>query len=179
MRKKGFTLIELLAVIIILAVIALISTPIVLNVVDNAKKQANKNSAYGLLDAARLYYAESLLDSSKTGIDGTTNLLNEIKVSGDRPDSGNLYIRSTGQIALAVIYDDVCFIKLFNENDIKELDNNDECKIAEAEVYTPTNPNIIVSNYNVFYEDGIARVKINFDSKEGVKNYYSVDNGVT
>ena len=43
MKKKGFTLIELLAVIIILAVIALIATPIVLNVVDNARKSANKD----------------------------------------------------------------------------------------------------------------------------------------
>ena len=65
MNKKGFTLIELLAVIIILAVIALIATPVVLNVVENAKKQANKNSVYGLLDGAKLYYAESLLDTNK------------------------------------------------------------------------------------------------------------------
>ena len=65
-NKKGFTLIELLAVIIILAVIALIATPIVLNVVDNARKSANKDSAYGLLDSAKLYYMESLLDESKS-----------------------------------------------------------------------------------------------------------------
>ena len=43
--KKGFTLIELLAVIIILAVIALIATPVVLNVVENARVEAAKNSA--------------------------------------------------------------------------------------------------------------------------------------
>ncbi len=40
MKKNGFTLIELLAVIIILAVVALIATPIVLNVVDDARKSA-------------------------------------------------------------------------------------------------------------------------------------------
>ena len=33
MKKKGFTLIELLAVIVILAVIALIVTPAVLNII--------------------------------------------------------------------------------------------------------------------------------------------------
>ena len=32
-RKKGFTLIELLAVIVILAIIALIATPIILNMI--------------------------------------------------------------------------------------------------------------------------------------------------
>ena len=67
-KRSAFTLIELLAVIIILAVIALIATPVVLNVVDNARKEANKNSAYGLLDATKLYYAESLLDISKQDI---------------------------------------------------------------------------------------------------------------
>ena len=33
MKKKGFTLIELLAVIVVLAIIALIATPIVMNVI--------------------------------------------------------------------------------------------------------------------------------------------------
>jgi len=33
MKKKGFTLVELLATIVILSVIALIATPIVLNVI--------------------------------------------------------------------------------------------------------------------------------------------------
>ena len=41
--KKGFTLIELLAVIIILAIVALIATPIVLNVVNSAKDSAMRS----------------------------------------------------------------------------------------------------------------------------------------
>lgn len=43
--KKGFTLIELLAVIVILAVIALIAVPIILNIVDDSKKSAARESA--------------------------------------------------------------------------------------------------------------------------------------
>ena len=39
-KKQGFTLIELLAVIVILAVIALIATPIILNVIEDSKKGA-------------------------------------------------------------------------------------------------------------------------------------------
>ena len=48
-RGKGFTLIELIAVLVIMAVIALIVTPLVLNVVRKAKDSANKRSidAYG------------------------------------------------------------------------------------------------------------------------------------
>ena len=37
--KKGFTLIELLAVIVILAIIALIATPIILGIVEDARKE--------------------------------------------------------------------------------------------------------------------------------------------
>ncbi len=50
-KKKGFTLVELLAVIVILAIIALIATPIILNVINDAKKQAAKDSFYGYMDA--------------------------------------------------------------------------------------------------------------------------------
>ena len=39
MNKKGFTLIELLATIVILSVIVMITTPNVMNLVDNSKKK--------------------------------------------------------------------------------------------------------------------------------------------
>ena len=50
-KNKGFTLVELLAVIVILALIALIATPIILNVISDAKKEAAKDSAYGYIEA--------------------------------------------------------------------------------------------------------------------------------
>ena len=50
-KNKGFTLVELLAVIVILAIIALIATPIILNVINDAKKEAAKDSFYGYMDA--------------------------------------------------------------------------------------------------------------------------------
>lgn len=45
MRNKGFTLIELLAVIVILAIIALIATPIILGIINDARKSAKERSA--------------------------------------------------------------------------------------------------------------------------------------
>ena len=42
--KKGFTLIELLAVIVILAIISLIATPIILSIIEDAREEANKRS---------------------------------------------------------------------------------------------------------------------------------------
>ena len=49
--KKGFTLIELLAVIVILAIIALIATPIVLNIIKDSRESAGLRSAEMYLDA--------------------------------------------------------------------------------------------------------------------------------
>ena len=64
MKKKGFTLIELLAVIIILAVIALIATPIILNVVDSAKESARKSSVAGFADAMKLGVSDYMFQNS-------------------------------------------------------------------------------------------------------------------
>ena len=55
--KKGFTLIELLAVIIILAIVALIATPIILDVVEDARKSAAKSEASMILSGIQSYCA--------------------------------------------------------------------------------------------------------------------------
>ena len=61
--KKGFTLIELLAVIVILAIIALIATPMILGVIETARKGAAKTSALGYLDAVEKQIMINQLDS--------------------------------------------------------------------------------------------------------------------
>ena len=40
MRQKGFTLLELLAVIVILAIVALITVPLIMNTIEDAKEGA-------------------------------------------------------------------------------------------------------------------------------------------
>ncbi len=70
--KKGFTLIELLAVIIILAIIALIATPIILNVVDDARRSAAVSEASMIVSGVNNYCATSAMknqmDSSNADI---------------------------------------------------------------------------------------------------------------
>ena len=51
--KKGFTLIELLAVIVILAIISLIATPIILGIINDAREESNERSVELYASAVR------------------------------------------------------------------------------------------------------------------------------
>ena len=123
MNKKGFTLIELLAVIVILAIIALIATPIVMNLINKARKSSSEDSAYGIVKAAETFYAESLLETDGKGLEsesedgsieftcrdeasgsesaGCWNGSNEIKFNGTKPSSGTVTITKDGKVVIS------------------------------------------------------------------------------
>ena len=65
MKKRGFTLIELLAVIVVLAIIALIATPIIMNTIKNAKKGAAERSADSYIRQVETTVAEARLNHKK------------------------------------------------------------------------------------------------------------------
>lgn len=56
MKNKGFTLIELLAVIVILAIIALIATPIVLGIIEDSRDSSREISAGYVVSAVEYAY---------------------------------------------------------------------------------------------------------------------------
>ena len=100
MKNKGFTLIELLAVIVILAIIALIATPIVINMIGNAKDSSDERSAELYLDAVEQAVARknltekfspSTCDVQSDGnlkCDGDTLL--EVQVENAKPTGGTI-----------------------------------------------------------------------------------------
>ena len=115
MKKKGFTLIELLAVIVILAIIALIATPIVMNVIENARKGAAERSAENYIDAVELAIASKRLDGPVADgeyevmsngnlcngtVSGTTCTGTEltVEVNGDKPEAGGKIKVVNGQV---------------------------------------------------------------------------------
>ena len=95
-NKRGYTLIELLAVIVILAIIALIATPIILNMIENAKKGAAKDSAYGYIEAIDFQNSMSGIDDEKYKMVGPGEDLDvtglDVKVKGSKPDSGKILL---------------------------------------------------------------------------------------
>ena len=64
MKKKGFTLIELLAVIVVLAIIALIATPIVMSTIKRVQKSAAERSAESYIGAVETVVATERLDGN-------------------------------------------------------------------------------------------------------------------
>ena len=96
-KRKGFTLIELLAVIIVLAIIALIAMPIIFNVIENAKLKSLENSAYGVVDAVRLYYMENLMntDNGEIPLNGSVTTLS---ISGEHPTGGTWIIQNGKEV---------------------------------------------------------------------------------
>ena len=94
-NKKGFTLIELLAIIVILAIIAVITVPIILNIIENSKKGAASDSAYGFKDAVNKAYVTKLSGDSDYSITDNTYTVEELKtqiglsLSGKEPASNS------------------------------------------------------------------------------------------
>lgn len=67
MKNKGFTLIELLAVIVILAIIALIATPIILGIINDARESAKERSAEMVFTGVQYAYTTAMYSSTSTG----------------------------------------------------------------------------------------------------------------
>ena len=65
MRNKGFTLIELLAVIVILAIIALIAVPVVVNIINDSKKESINRSIDLYMDHVQKTITQEQLKNSK------------------------------------------------------------------------------------------------------------------
>ena len=92
MDKKAFTLIELLAVIVILGILALIVTPILINVVKDSNEKSYKLSADGYINAVNDYILSNQLDGKKVE-NGKYNIKNlDVKISGKAPSKGNVEI---------------------------------------------------------------------------------------
>ena len=135
-KNKGFTLVELLAVIVILALIALIATPIILNVINDAKKQAAKDSAYGYMDAVEKYIVSSELED-KSIQDGTYSVeeLNSMGVSvkGSTPDNGNIEIKNSSVKSYDIGIDGY----VVSNGEVKKVSTTKSFKNGTAVYYNP------------------------------------------
>ena len=138
-KNKGFTLVELLAVIVILALIALIATPIILNVINDAKKQAAKDSAYGYMDAVEKYIVSSELEdkSIKDGTYRVEELNKKISVKGSTPDNGNIEIKNSSVKSYDIGIDGY----VVSNGEVKKVSTTKSFKNGTAVYYNPETGN--------------------------------------
>ena len=96
--KKGFTLIELIAVLVIMAIIALIVTPLVMSIIRKARISADKRSVDAYGRSIELAIAGYLLDNGKfpTSVEQLT-----IEYSGNQVVCSTTKINSDSSVYLA------------------------------------------------------------------------------
>ncbi len=123
MKNKGFTLAELLGVIAILAVIAIITTPVIFGVVDNSRKNAFTRSVEEMKNVAVMDYNEyarsgeiiyNYSDNNLVcpGCDAGADL--ELDFTGEIEDgSGTITVKDGEVISLSI-----------ENNQFKATDNN-------------------------------------------------------
>lgn len=133
-RNSAFTLIELLAVIVIIAVVALITVPLIINVIDRVRKGAFEDSAYGIIEAGKLYYMENItsketadrydfeVKEGKFSLKGDST--KQLKFTGTMPDTGTLQLHKNGNVAIAICNKTYCACKSVTELKVAIKDSN-------------------------------------------------------
>ena len=145
MKKKGFTLIELLAVIVILAIIALIATPLVLKYIQSSRDNARLRSAENYLDAVEKAVVNQNMNGKKFSpnvcnvkdeklyCDGT---LLDVSIKGIKPDNSSVITFNNGKIdRVKLLYKDKIIVD--NEKDV--LIYGEDIEILPAGLYDEDN----------------------------------------
>ena len=114
--KKGFTLIELLGVIVILAIIALITTPIIFNVIKSSREKAFVDTGYSIINAAKQYQTKNSgknVDLDLVANYDTKENVDKIELKGELPNSGSFHIDENGKSELKLWNDKagICITK--------------------------------------------------------------------
>lgn len=129
-NNSAFTLVELLGIIIILAVIALITVPMALNLNEESKEKTFRESMNNLIKSANNYYASKQITINENLIfDFSNEGLNEkgeqLSFSGIKPVSGTVVITSTGNIHFINVSDGTYYANY-------DKDNSDKLEITQT-----------------------------------------------
>ena len=138
MKKKGFTLIELLAVIVILAVIALIATPVIYRIISSSRISTFKNKIYAIDEAANTYYENLMLNGNEDlftkGADGMYSLTLDLSKESDfeklnikkSVEKGLVVITDEGNVSITALDNKLCGSKYSSSEVINMLSIKDD-----------------------------------------------------
>ncbi len=141
MKKRGFTLIELLAVIVVLAIIALIATPIVMNTIESSKKGATIESVRNMVHAAELYFI------SENPRYGKLNLLDDkLDYDGQKPELGEVEVNKNGDSRVYAYINGYCVTKEYDSELYASKTNKEECNWYATDNYETTEGTTFILN---------------------------------
>ena len=144
-NSKGFTLIELLAVLILISIVAVISTPKILNVIEQSKIKAYEQSSNSISDAAKFkqnseIYKNGEFTSDYSFASGNyADKSEKLPFKGDTPYSGMLHLNKSGETALAFLFKDnknyYCVTKNYNDKKSSgtKIKTGNDCSITLPE----------------------------------------------
>ena len=169
--KKGFTLIELLAVIVILAIIALIATPLVLKYIQSSRDNARLRSAENYLNAVE----KAVVNQNMQGKKFSPNVCNvkdeklycdgillDVSIKGVKPDNGSVITFNNGKIdRVKLLYEDKIIVD--NEKDI--LVYGEDIEILPAGLYDDNNT-LLAS-----WDELVNKYGLNIEANYNVSNY--------
>ena len=181
-KKNGFTLIELLAVVVILAVIALIATPLILGIINDARKGAFKNTAYGILEAGKFTYTSAIVKTGEidstafTYVDGveTSNPSGrKLEYKGEKPQSGTVVLNSEGKMAIAIYNGSYCAEKDYDDVEVTISQKTAaECQVVfNADLSGASVPELSTNMIPIKW-DGGKWIKADVNNVLGTKQWY-------
>ena len=189
--NKGFTLVELLAVIVLLAIVALIATPVIDNVIDSSRQRANERSIEGYANAVANEYYNQQTGGGIPVID--SDFLANVDTQGNEINCENVLYSDDYQVVLnnCTIDDEVEQQYCYADGKHYECNDNEFLNILQASTphdYVDNSganapelaTNMIPIKYdgtNWLYAD-TTQEWYNYDNKEWA-NAVVLNNGVT
>ena len=168
-NRRGFTLIEIIAVIVILSIIAIMTVPIIIGIINNTRISSYRESVRNILKATDLYIAsDNFVNFPPEGInviDVSIQMKNKNFVSGKiiKNIQGNLELEkvSNGQYCGKGVLEYIVVV----EGSCDQLD---------------TTPPTITINSNLITSSSIMIVGTSEDYESGISGYqFSKNNGLT
>jgi type IV pilus assembly protein PilA len=156
MKNKAFTLIELLAVIVILAIIALIATPIILGIIKDARENAKKRSAELVYTGVEYAYTQALFkEGSENVVDDVTLETIDKYLNVDNVASHGFETSDTNKEKLHIVTKDNVYCEVTKNTSTKTF----EVKCGTDENYTLSN---VMETKTIAYDVYTAPTKVEF-----------------
>ena len=171
--KKGFTLIELLAVIVILAIIALIATPIILGIIEDARKGSIEASANGYIDAVEYQIARDEIKGTETssGVYDVSEL--EIDLDGEKPTSGTVTVQNGDIVEATLVINDK---KVYYDGTIAKIAYEDKILNGAVPVLKDELVPVNISSDGTVTKANISKEWYNYTNKEWANAVILFDN---